>query len=248
MATAACCSAQATVLLGSEAAAGQRPRTKAVRLREPAGADDGPASPRAGREPLDAPRPSGGRRMSHGSARGGAGASRTRKLDAAALAPVVRDVLGFPLPDDDRAAGRAGVDRAARRRGSPRRRARRGRSIRATASSTPTGARSRTRCARSAGQIDHPPDAVAFARNEDDVEAVLEWAAARGRRGDPVRRRDERRRRRRAARAERPARRGLARPVAAGPSCRSRCGLARGAHPGRRRGAGAGGAARASTG
>ncbi len=27
------------------------------------------------------------------------------------------------------------------------------------------------------GRIDHPPDAVAFARNEADVEAVLEWAA-----------------------------------------------------------------------
>jgi acetyl-CoA acetyltransferase len=34
-------SAQATVLLGSEAAAGQRPRTKAMRLREPAGGNMG---------------------------------------------------------------------------------------------------------------------------------------------------------------------------------------------------------------
>ncbi len=30
------------------------------------------------------------------------------------------------------------------------------------------------------GRVDHPPDAVAFARDERDVEDVLEWAAREG--------------------------------------------------------------------
>ena len=65
----------------------------------------------------------------------------------------------------------------------------------ATRSARPTA----TSCAASAAQFDNPPDVVARPRDEAEVEAVLDWCARRGRRGDPLRRRHQRRRRRRAA-------------------------------------------------
>ena len=189
-------SAQATVLLGSEAAAGQRPRTKAMRLREPAGATMGRAGARGAGDAEGGCAMSSRRRAWWGWGfedgkldAGGAGAGRCATCSASRC----RSTIEQPVE--------LGVDRAAASRGSPRLLARRGRSTRATASSTPTGARSRTRCARSAGRIDHPPDAVAFARSEDGRRGGAGVGGGAGRRGDPVRRWDERGRRRRAARA-----------------------------------------------
>ena len=48
------------------------------------------------------------------------------------------------------------------------------------------------------GEFENPPDLVALPRDESEIEAVLSWAEARGRRGDPLRRRHQRRRRGRA--------------------------------------------------
>jgi alkyldihydroxyacetonephosphate synthase len=99
------------------------------------------------------------------------------KLDPAALAPVVRDVLGFPLPGDveqpvelgsivlpeprfPRPDGLDGWSTDARDR-----------IEHAYGRSFPDTVRAFR------GRVDHPPDAVVFARDEDDVEATLDWAA-----------------------------------------------------------------------
>jgi alkyldihydroxyacetonephosphate synthase len=99
------------------------------------------------------------------------------KLDAASLAPLVRDVLGFPLsgeieapvelssislpaPRFPRPDGIAGWSTDPRDRVEH-----------AYGRSFPDTVRAFR------GRIDHPPDAVVFAASEDDVEATLEWAA-----------------------------------------------------------------------
>ncbi|HWI75379.1 MAG TPA: FAD-binding oxidoreductase, partial [Baekduia sp.] len=99
------------------------------------------------------------------------------KIDPAGLAPLVRDVLGFPLPGDVEEPAELGsivlpAPRFARPEGidgwstDPRDRVEHayGRSFPDT-----------VRAFR--GQVDHPPDAVVFARDEDDIEATLAWAA-----------------------------------------------------------------------
>jgi alkyldihydroxyacetonephosphate synthase len=99
------------------------------------------------------------------------------KLDPTALAPVVRDVLGFPLPEQvEEPVALGSIDLPAPRVATP------------TAAPWSVDPRDRVEHAYGRsfpdtvrafrGQIDHPPDAVVFARDEDDVEAVLEWAAA----------------------------------------------------------------------
>ena len=177
-------SAQATVLLGSEAAAGQRPRTKAMRLREPAGATMRSAAP--------------------GDHEGGCAMSATRKTLASrserAHESSAASVVGLGLRGRQARCGGAGAGRARRARAS------RCRTtieqpvelgsivLPAPRIAAPPGApwsvdpRDRIEHAYGRsfpdtvrafrGRIDHPPDAVAFARNEEDVEAVLEWAAA----------------------------------------------------------------------
>jgi alkyldihydroxyacetonephosphate synthase len=100
-----------------------------------------------------------------------------RKLDPAALAPVVRDVLGFPLPQDVEQPVALGsialpAPRIAAPPGAPWSVDPRDRVEHAYGRSFPDTVRAFR------GRIDHPPDAVAFARNEEDVEAVLEWATA----------------------------------------------------------------------
>jgi alkyldihydroxyacetonephosphate synthase len=99
------------------------------------------------------------------------------KLDAAALAPVVRDVLGFPLPETIEQPVELGSialpePRIVAPPGAPWSVDPRDRIEHAYGRSFPDTVRAFR------GRIDHPPDAVAFARTEDDVEAVLEWAAA----------------------------------------------------------------------
>ena len=99
------------------------------------------------------------------------------KLDPVALAPLVRDVLGFPLSGDVEQPVALGSivlpePRFARPDGiegwstDPRDRVEHayGRSFPDT-----------VRAFR--GRIDHAPDAVVFARDEDAIEATLEWAA-----------------------------------------------------------------------
>src|SRR4051812_13338644 len=99
------------------------------------------------------------------------------KLDPSALAPTVRDVLGFPLldaieqpveltsialpePRFPRPDGLAGWSTDPRDRVEH-----------AYGRSFPDTVRALR------GRVDHPPDAVVFARDEDAVEATLEWAA-----------------------------------------------------------------------
>jgi alkyldihydroxyacetonephosphate synthase len=99
------------------------------------------------------------------------------KLDAAALAPVVRDVLGFPLPETIEQPVELGSialpePRIVAPPSAPWSVDPRDRIEHAYGRSFPDTVRAFR------GRIDHPPDAVAFARSEDDVEAVLEWAAA----------------------------------------------------------------------
>ncbi|HEV7493577.1 FAD-binding oxidoreductase [Baekduia sp.] len=99
-----------------------------------------------------------------------------RKLDAAALAPLVRDVLGFPLPETIEEPVELGsivlpAPRIAAPPGAPWSVDPRDRIEHAYGRSFPDTVRAFR------GRIDHPPDAVAFARSEDDIEAVLEWAA-----------------------------------------------------------------------
>jgi alkyldihydroxyacetonephosphate synthase len=99
------------------------------------------------------------------------------KIDPVALAPLVRDVLGFPLSGDVEQPVALGSvvlpeSRFPRPDGiegwstDPRDRVEHayGRSFPDT-----------VRAFR--GRVDHPPDAVVFARDEDAIEATLEWAA-----------------------------------------------------------------------
>ncbi|MDX6729170.1 MAG: alkyldihydroxyacetonephosphate synthase [Baekduia sp.] len=102
-----------------------------------------------------------------------------RKLDPQALAATVRDVLGFPVADVEAPVALSSI------------------ALRAPRVDVPTGgtlwsvdARDRIEHAYGRsfpdtvrafrGQVDAPPDAVAFARSEADVLAVLERAAASG--------------------------------------------------------------------
>jgi len=95
------------------------------------------------------------------------------KLDPTTLAPVVRDVLGFPLPEAvEEPATLQSIDLPAPRIATPWSTDPRDRIEHAYGRSFPDTVRAFR------GRIDHPPDAVAFARSEEDVEAVLEWAAA----------------------------------------------------------------------
>jgi alkyldihydroxyacetonephosphate synthase len=99
------------------------------------------------------------------------------KLDPAALAPTVRDVLGFPLPDAvEQPVELSSIALPAPRFPRP-----------DELSGWSTDPRDRVEHAYGRsfpdtvrafrGRVDHPPDAVVFARDEDDVEATLEWAA-----------------------------------------------------------------------
>jgi alkyldihydroxyacetonephosphate synthase len=99
------------------------------------------------------------------------------KIDPVALAPLVRDVLGFELRDDveqpvDLGSIRLPEPRFPRPDGlegwstDPRDRVEH-----AYGRSFPDALRAFR------GQIDHAPDAVVFARDEDAIEATLEWAA-----------------------------------------------------------------------
>ncbi len=108
---------------------------------------------------------------------GGAGGFEDGKLDAAALAPLVRDMLGFPLPETIEQPVELGSIALSEPRvvappGAPWSVDPRDRIEHAYGRSFPDTVRAFR------GRIDHPPDAVAFARTEEDVEAVLEWAAA----------------------------------------------------------------------
>jgi alkyldihydroxyacetonephosphate synthase len=99
------------------------------------------------------------------------------KLDPAALAPVVRDVLGFPLPGDVEAPVDLGSIALPEPR-FPRPDAIDGWSTDPRDRIEHAYGRSFPDTVRAfRGQIDHPPDAVVFARDEDAVEATLEWAA-----------------------------------------------------------------------
>lgn len=99
------------------------------------------------------------------------------KLDPAALAPIVRDVLKFPLPDH--------VEQPVELSSITLREPRFGRPDGIDGWSTDPRDRVEHAYGRSfpdtvrafRGRVDHPPDAVVFARDEDDVEAVLGWAA-----------------------------------------------------------------------
>ena len=98
-----------------------------------------------------------------------------RKLDPSVLAATVRDVLGFPIGEVEQPVAlesivlpepRLQVPGGALWSTDPRDRIEHayGRSFPDT-----------VRAFR--GRIDHPPDGVVFARSEDDVEMVLDWAA-----------------------------------------------------------------------
>jgi alkyldihydroxyacetonephosphate synthase len=99
-----------------------------------------------------------------------------KKLDPAALAPVVRDVLGFPLLDMEQPVELGAIALPAPRFSPP-----------AGLHGWSTDPRDRIEHAYGRsfpdtvrafrGRIDHPPDGVVFARSEDDVEAVFDWAA-----------------------------------------------------------------------
>ena len=99
------------------------------------------------------------------------------KIDPVGLAPLVRDVLGFPLPGDVEQPAELGSIVLPEARFQPP----------AGLDGWSTDPRDRVEHAYGRsypdtvrafrGRIDHPPDAVVFARDEDDVEATLEWAA-----------------------------------------------------------------------
>jgi alkyldihydroxyacetonephosphate synthase len=99
------------------------------------------------------------------------------KIDPVALAPLVRDVLGFPLPGDVEAPVALESIVLPETRFQPPAGLRgwstdpRDRVEHAYGRSFPDTVRAFR------GRIDHPPDAVVFARDEADVEATLEWAA-----------------------------------------------------------------------
>ncbi|HYF27998.1 MAG TPA: FAD-binding oxidoreductase [Baekduia sp.] len=100
-------------------------------------------------------------------------------LDPVALAPMVREVLGFELDGDVVAPvpaeavtlpePRVEVPAAAPWSTDPRER---------LAHAQGKALRDIARALR--GRVDHPPDAVAFPRGEDEVAAVLAWAAEHG--------------------------------------------------------------------
>jgi alkyldihydroxyacetonephosphate synthase len=98
-----------------------------------------------------------------------------RKLDPAALASVVRDVLGFPVGAVEEPAALSSIvlpePRIQVPGGAPWSVDPRDRIEHAYGRSLPDTVRAFR------GRIDHPPDGVVFARNEDDIEAVLDWAA-----------------------------------------------------------------------
>src|SRR4051794_11533860 len=98
------------------------------------------------------------------------------KLDPAALAPLVAQELGFPLLDIERPVELESVQLPAPRIAVPAQAPfsvdPRDRIEHAYGRSFPDTVRAMR------GRIDHPPDAVAFARSEADVERVLEWAAS----------------------------------------------------------------------
>jgi alkyldihydroxyacetonephosphate synthase len=98
-----------------------------------------------------------------------------RKLDPAALAATVRDVLGFPVGAvEEPVALESIVLREPRIQvpgGAPWSVDPRDRVEHAYGRSFPDTVRAFR------GRMDHPPDGVAFARSEDDIEMVLDWAA-----------------------------------------------------------------------
>jgi alkyldihydroxyacetonephosphate synthase len=97
-----------------------------------------------------------------------------RKLDPAALASTVRDVLGFPLGEIEQPVALESIVLPEPRfqvpGGAPWSTDPRDRIEHAYGRSFPDTVRAFR------GQIDHPPDGVVFARSEDDVERVLDWA------------------------------------------------------------------------
>jgi alkyldihydroxyacetonephosphate synthase len=98
-----------------------------------------------------------------------------RKLDPAALAATVRDVLGFPVGDIEEPVALESIvlpePRLQVPAGAPWSVDPRDRIEHAYGRSFPDTVRAFR------GRIDHPPDGVIFARSEDDIEMVLEWAA-----------------------------------------------------------------------
>jgi alkyldihydroxyacetonephosphate synthase len=98
-----------------------------------------------------------------------------RKLDPAALAATVRDVLGFPVGEVEEPVALESIvlpePRIQVPGGAPWSIDPRDRIEHAYGRSFPDTVRAFR------GRIDHPPDGVVFARSEDDVEMVLDWAA-----------------------------------------------------------------------
>ena len=97
------------------------------------------------------------------------------KVDPRALAPLVAQELGFPVGEVEQPAPLGSITLPAPRVPIPAQAPfsvdPRDRVEHAYGRSFPDTVRAFR------GRIDHPPDAVAFARSEDDVEHVLEWAA-----------------------------------------------------------------------
>jgi alkyldihydroxyacetonephosphate synthase len=99
------------------------------------------------------------------------------KIDPVALAPMVEQVLGFPLPGDVEQPAELGSIALPEPR-FPRPDGLDGWSTDPRDRVEHTYGRSFPDTVRAfRGRIDHPPDAVVFARDEDDVEATLAWAA-----------------------------------------------------------------------
>jgi alkyldihydroxyacetonephosphate synthase len=98
-----------------------------------------------------------------------------RKLDPAALAATVRQVLGFPVGEVEQPAVLESITLPEPRvqvpAGAPWSVDPRDRIEHAYGRSFPDTVRAFR------GRIDHPPDGVCFARDEQDIEATLEWAA-----------------------------------------------------------------------
>ena len=137
--------------------------------------------------------------------RGAAGAARGRGDRAARAAPAA-----------------AGEPRGALHRASP-----------TSACCTATASRFPMPCGSSRMTSTMRPMWLPNLRSEDDVSALLEWAARCRRRGHPVRRRLERRGRRRAGRRRALRRHGQPRSARARPAARGRPHQPRGARPGR---------------
>jgi alkyldihydroxyacetonephosphate synthase len=94
-----------------------------------------------------------------------------KRVDAAALGPVVRETLGFGADAIEPPVRLDDVALAPPRIATPWSSEPRDRIVHAYGASY----RDTVRAFR--GRIDHPPDAVAHPRTEADVERVLEWAA-----------------------------------------------------------------------